>query len=490
MGKKGKSKDKKGGKGEDVETLRLQHEAALEKLKEDVSFEERAFKINTIKLQTKWRDIMKTAKSNELAHQLSVLSATHQRHSDLKSAALSNLNRDLQEAEEQYTNALSSHLNNVDDLIQLQEDRLTHLQETFNADVAFLEVEFENERMDVTMKHTKAKNDIMGILNRMQVEFGDAEADSRHEFSSVKDDVKNKNLEEKHALRIQLEGTVEDLWRQFQSALNSYNSATEERKKQFEELKAKDMRNAREIDFQMRKLAKLQESIASLKQKHTHIIHTHESQLSGLRETREKISTQFQTMKLSMSLSREREKRRLADLSVMSNKTIKNLRLRVDKAERIIKLAEMNSRMESEEERIWPFGRPELVHGSSSGGRDEEEVDEQSLAPASGVSGDGISASIEELHLLSKFHYRYNRAALDRLALERRKARLQEENNQLRFVLKQYLDGISVSEATLKSENPLLVVNGRTNAPLRHERGDPVHVTVVEASFVKSAQRV
>jgi hypothetical protein len=59
-------------------------------------------------------------------------------------------------------------------------------------------------------------------------------------------------------LRIQLEGTVEDLWRQFQAALNNYNATTEERKKQFEELKQKDQKNAKEIEQQMNKLVKLQ----------------------------------------------------------------------------------------------------------------------------------------------------------------------------------------------------------------------------------------
>jgi hypothetical protein len=59
-------------------------------------------------------------------------------------------------------------------------------------------------------------------------------------------------------LRIQLEGTVEDLWRQFQSALNTYNTTTDERKRAFEELKTKDQKNAKEIELQMKKLMKLQ----------------------------------------------------------------------------------------------------------------------------------------------------------------------------------------------------------------------------------------
>ena len=67
-----------------------------------------------------------------------------------------------------------------------------------------------------------------------------------------------KNLEEKHALRIQLEGAVESLWKQFQSALKNYNESTEERKIAFENLKEKDEKSAKEIEAQMKKLQRIQ----------------------------------------------------------------------------------------------------------------------------------------------------------------------------------------------------------------------------------------
>ena len=47
----------------------------------------------------------------------------------------------------------------------------------------------------------------LGVLDNVMVQLG-----TYFSFSVL---IK-KNLEEKHALRIQLEGTVEDLWRQFQ----------------------------------------------------------------------------------------------------------------------------------------------------------------------------------------------------------------------------------------------------------------------------------
>jgi len=50
---------------------------------------------------------------------------------------------------------------------------------------------------------------------------------------------------------------VEDLWNQFTAALKNYQESTEERKKAYEDLKARDERSAKEIDMQMRKLQRI-----------------------------------------------------------------------------------------------------------------------------------------------------------------------------------------------------------------------------------------
>ena len=52
----------------------------------------------------------------------------------------------------------------------------------------------------------------------------------------MRDELKNQTLEEKHSLRISLEGAVESLWKQFQTAQKQYNESTHERRKEFEKL--------------------------------------------------------------------------------------------------------------------------------------------------------------------------------------------------------------------------------------------------------------
>jgi hypothetical protein len=41
-------------------------------------------------------------------------------------------------------------------------------------------------------QHAKEKSDILGIMARMDSEFQETEADAKHEYSSLKDDAKNK----------------------------------------------------------------------------------------------------------------------------------------------------------------------------------------------------------------------------------------------------------------------------------------------------------
>ena len=64
---------------------------------------------------------------------------------------------------------------------------------------------------------------------------------------------------------------------------------------------------------------------------------------------------------------------------------------------------------------------------------------------------------------MENFWKRYNKVFLDKASLEKEKAMLSTENAQLRLLLKQYLDGISVNDEVLTNNNPLLIINYRSN---------------------------
>ncbi|KAJ3091619.1 Dynein regulatory complex subunit 2 [Quaeritorhiza haematococci] len=456
----------------DEELRRRIIEQMKEKAKEKQDIEEKNARLNTLKIQNRWREIMKKAKAESLRLDIEILQQVHERHMDRKNAKMEQLRQDTQEAEEQFQTALQSHLINVDTLIDLQHSRLETLQRQFDVDLTTLEEEFNSEKAKLQVQHSMEKSDILGIMARMEQEFQEAEADARHEYSSLKDDVKNKNLEEKHALRIQLEGTVEDLWRQFQAALNQYNASTEERKKQFEELKAKDQKNAKEIEQQMKRLVKLQETIAHLKTKLGNNAKEYEERNRALREEKEAIQVHFQELKRKMNTFRSHEHRHLTDLTIVTSKVLKSLQGKMEKAEKIVRLAEMNRKLETEEEKVLPFGgRAEYAGVIGEGVVNREEdgsvngQEGRALVAKDGVlSGtNGQQQSFDhlmprEFQAMEQFHKRFNKVMLDQLALEKQRSQLQEENDHLRSILKQYLDGLTVNEEVLSQMNPLLVV--------------------------------
>merc|ERR1719446_1752319 len=95
-----------------IERLRLQNQMGIE---------EKNGAVNRLKVQNQWRKIMRLAKLEQLRKDIEILSQSHERDVDRKDAILQMLDRDLEEAEEQYQIALRSHLVNIDELIKLHD---------------------------------------------------------------------------------------------------------------------------------------------------------------------------------------------------------------------------------------------------------------------------------------------------------------------------------------------------------------------------------
>jgi hypothetical protein len=185
----------------------------------------------------------------------------------------------------------------------------------------------------------------------------------------------------------------------------------------------------------------------------------------------------FQALKRKMNAYRDQERRKLTDLTIISSKVLKDLQTKVDKAEKIVKLAEMNRKLETEMEKVVPFYQSS-VDQDSAAATDDVPLDPeiQKLLP-------------KEFPAMEQFNKRFNKVGLDLHALSRQRDVLREENVHLRSILRQYLDGISLNEDVLSQLNPLVVVNGRTNAPLRHPQAE-VNVTCVEGSHHLAGQRL
>merc|ERR1711965_655060 len=99
-----------------------------------MAIEKKNTRINQLKIPNQWRKIMRLAKLEQLRKDIEILSQNHERDVDRKDAILQMLDRDLEEAEDQYQMSLRSHLVNIDELIKLHDSRLFALERNFHGD--------------------------------------------------------------------------------------------------------------------------------------------------------------------------------------------------------------------------------------------------------------------------------------------------------------------------------------------------------------------
>lgn len=464
----------------DEEMRKNKEDMLTQFLKNKLAKEEKATRFNLNKLNHQWRTIMREAKSNELKKDLEILSQTFERVVDRKESVIKSLGKDLLEAEEQYAMALRSHLQNVDRLIDVQRQRIEQLRREFCDEQATLINEFETERTLICEQHQREMRELQDIIYAMDQNFAEQDAEAKAEFQSQRDELKNKNLEDKQGLRMQLEAVVEDLWQQFSAALRNYQESTEERKKAYEELQSKDENSSREIEVQMRKLHRISDNINQIKMKLAASAREFEDRNRNMKEERDVLLLQFQDLKSQMNKLHSSEHERLIKITVLSNDTLKSLKAKCAKGERLIKLAEMCRRLETEEEKVLPF------FASSLTGEEKEDVDAAVAEPPN----EKLAEVMYDYTSLENFWKRYNKVLLDKVALDKEKSVMLAENQKLRLLLKEYLDGISVSDEVMSKANPLFIVNNRANVPLddpRVRRRQPAaQQPVLEAAHMTS----
>ncbi|XP_072703406.1 dynein regulatory complex subunit 2 isoform X1 [Ciconia boyciana] len=424
-------------------------------LKDKLAKEERSSSLNLRKLGTQWRAVLRETKDKELRQDIEILSQTFARVMDCKDSVIESLATDLEEAEEQHAQALRSHLHNVDRLLQLQRGRLTCLEEGYSTQLEALKTEFEAERRTILEQHERESCYLRDVALAAEENYAKNDHEATLNFQSARDDIKSKSLQEKQYSRMQLGGKAEVLWEQFQRAMQSYTEATEHQKIAFEALKQKDEKSSREIEMQAKKLQKLQDLVTATKGRIAAHLRESEEQNRCAREEKERVLGQLQELKSGMNQARAKAHGSLARLTVQSGAALKALARVVEKAQRVLRLAEMCRRLETEEEKVLPFYPSSLAEEEQ---RDARQVLEETPA-------EPLARAMQDYVGLERFWQRFNKAKLEEQALERERAALSQRNRRLRELLRQYLAGISVSQEVLDEPNPLLAIEHKSCVP-------------------------
>ncbi|NWZ96691.1 DRC2 protein, partial [Nesospiza acunhae] len=112
---------------------------------------------------------------------------------------------------------------------------------------------------------------------------------------------------------------------------------------------------------------------------------------------------------------------------------------------RLLRLAELCRRLETEEEKVLPF------YPSSLGELEQQKVRRVLEETAS----EPLARVMKHYMGLERFWQRFNKAKLEEKGLEKARAALADRNQELRKLLQQYLAGATISQKVPKDPHPL-----------------------------------
>ena len=217
----------------------------------------------------------------------------------------------------------------------------------------------------------------------------------------------------------------------------------------------------------------------------------------ALARERDSITRHYRQLKQKMSLFRAHQQQRLRDLTMQAREVTNGLKEKIQLAEHILTVAEVNRKLETDREKITPFfpvlaeTDPEIQEQLARMDEQTEQAMGFSLAPrlqvassgggagtAAGAAGASSSSGGEggaeeatgsenklvdtDYSALNQFFKRVNKVTLDKMAIEHEYQRLQAENEALRTLLRQYMDAININSSVSNSEHPLLIVKPAT----------------------------
>jgi glutamyl-tRNA reductase len=126
------------------------------------------------------------------------------------------LDRDLDEAEEQYQMALRNHLIHIDDLINIQNSRLRGLHEEFENDSKIIKSEYDREREDIERSQNSETRELREMIATIEEEENNNLKIMQDAHDGLREETKNKNVEELESMKHELIKQIEKLDKAFE----------------------------------------------------------------------------------------------------------------------------------------------------------------------------------------------------------------------------------------------------------------------------------
>ncbi len=332
-----------------IDQIRIQNERKVYKILTDVVDEEIKYsKLNKLKLLADWRVVMRIAKIDQLRKLIEIYVKNFERELDNKDAILQMLDRDIEEAEEHYSIALSNHFVHLKQLTNLQDCRIKGIFKEFDRDVTELENEFDSETGQIRKNFDEEQVEINNMLKLIKNEYNEKIGVLNMEFKRIREGLLSQISDKYTKLQEKIKKFAQNEVNRFSNDINDIKAKSKE-KQNIDRNNIKAL-NGYERNIAMKKkiVDKLNEELKQCKIKIKQNNDDWEIKNSMLRKEKEKMMDSYKILKMKLIIFRNNQREKLKKLVKNSWDCILKLKEYIKLSEKIIKLAEICRRLETE----------------------------------------------------------------------------------------------------------------------------------------------
>jgi dynein regulatory complex subunit 2 len=305
-------------------------------------------KINKLKLLSDWRVIMRIAKIDDTRKLLELYYQNFERELDNKDAILQMLDRDIEEAEEHYNIALNNHFIHIRQLTSLQDSRVKGLFQEFAKDVDELDLEFTREMQEIEENFREEQGEINRMRTMIQREYDLKIEEVRRELT----DLSNSQVQKINEIYSRIQDNIKKIGIQdngkFSNEMSEIRQKAEEKNKHDKDNIGLLNELEKQIAFKKKKVDRHNEELKQWKIKIKQNNEDWELKNDALKKEKEKIMESYKFLKKKLIAFRNNQREKLKKLVKNSWDCITKLKEYIKLAEKILKLAEICRRLETE----------------------------------------------------------------------------------------------------------------------------------------------
>ena len=411
-----------------------------------VQEEERIYAINRKKLLTNWRKILRVAKTEELKKELEIYSQSNHRELDSLEAYIQMLDKNIDEAEDQYNLAMRNHLIQIDKLFEIRDSRIDALREEFLRASRILYDEYNREALEIRQTHIRQKKELEDMMETIRAEENEKQTLASDSHQTQTEQLKQKAKEEIEQMQGEMTSKQNTLSNELESLFQRYTNDTKDRFNEHLTKVNESNKVQNKISKETKKIAKTKERIDFLDIKTRQMEQELWQKNLSLSNEKAAISANFLDLKNKMLNFRAKERKKLTELVLNSKIARENLEDVSKLGEKILKTAELCRRLETEKEKVLPF-------------YDSTVTDEDIPVDLQVIYKEVSEQESKSYGYIKNYFKRYNKVMLDKIAIQQQRDLYKKENLTLKNLLKQYIDNISINDDVMANYNPLLIVD-------------------------------